>query len=510
MSLLNTIHRVLQRNEEIFLSFDKIREKANHDNFSVELRKKKRFKYCSIKRGNLQEKCEEVPKEILYLIPKESESLDTKLRKYIDILKSYDSDLAIKTYCVSSCRKLFVSKSNSGVFIGLGLVEIALSNLASNDFELLNQSTWLLVNISAGKPEYSTIMMKKGVVEACLSLITRKLPEISDNCLRCLANMTVENTEVSEFLLKISFLEFIYNLLQSPNYSCNPWAYWTLAHISKYIKSTKDIQSLMDMFIQGLLTTTDITKPCLSGIFILTVNSLDKTNYLLKYNGIVNKIIELSYNSDPDISHRSIKILGNISGTTNENSQILLDADILDRIHAGIKTENHVIKKESYFILSNLLAGNSFQFNYIMSHSFLIKDALEGTINKSFDVRMEAWHAFWNISGNSNPLRFQVFEELPAYIKLSLTQNCDPKILVLVIQTFEKILSNSQEKIEYFKKILMDTGTVEELAKKKDHGNNQISDIVTEIIDTYYDFNELHGIPDDEKLLVPGLSYSFS
>ena len=90
----------------------------------------------------------------------------------------------------------------------------------------------------------------------------------------------------------------------------------------------------------------------------------------------------------------------------------------------------------------------------------------------------------------------------------SLNKETDPQILKLILKTYKNILNNSGIRIEYFKKLFEDSSCFDELAKKKNHGNTEVVELVTEIINTFYDFEELHGIKNNSENEVESFSFS--
>ena len=506
---LNTELRLNQRNAEFFLTFDAEREKQSREFFSVSLRKKNREKYYSKKRASFVDDNIPIPLLIKNQLPDENFSLEEKLKQYLHILSMHDNDLPIKIYCISACRKLFEKKKNSAIYTSLGFIDIIIGYLKLNEVQLSIQCTWLLLNISSGNNSVSNFMKEKHVIVILLWLIYQKIPQITENCLWCLANLTCENKEISQYILGLNFFDNFFLFLQDEKFKDNIHAYWLLAHICKYEENVQIITTIMHIFVNKIFfSNKDIINPCLSGIAIMTVNRAELVDLLLRFDNILSRIIELTYDNDCSISFKAMKIIGNISFTSEENTGKLLKYNILDSIGNNFNSNSNKVRKEAYYALSNLLISPKEQIIQILSNDKLWKNALEGIIDSYFDVRAEAWEVFNLISSETDPNTFKFVEELVIYMNTSLNKETDPQILKLILKTYKNILNNSGIRIEYFKKLFEDSSCFDELAKKKNHGNTEVVELVTEIINTFYDFEELHGIKNNSENEVESFSFS--
>ena len=498
-NILLTDNRISQRNTEFFTSFDAAKEKSSRELYSIELRKKSRIHSYSKKRAMSATDEISVPPELIHRLPDSSRSLEQKLQDFLCLISENQGNLPVIEYCLFACNRLFKSKSNSTLYIELGLVDLALDLIKLEVEAVSTQCTWLLVNATAGNSECCQRLMDKQVIETCVWLITKNIEKISENCLWCLANITAGNEKASRYLLDYGFLATVFDLFEKGIYVDNRWVAWILAHISKYESDINRSRYLLNYFVNYIKSSNEISAACLMGIYSATAFSPEKIKLLMEeYRHVIPIIIELAYDIDKSISFRAMKIISSISTTDDENTQQLLDNNILPCLHKNLKSTNPLVRKDAYFTLSNILAGTESQLLAVIDCQCLLSDALEGLSDSSFDIRVEAWECFSILSKKINgPEQFH--EELIIHMNSVIPKETDPKILKLIINTFESLLANANERITSMKSLLNDSGCFEEISRKKFHGNPEISDLVLAVIDKYYDYNELHGIPDSPK-----------
>lgn len=487
-----TNERLSQRNLAFLVNFDEKTEKVSRDYFSVELRKKARFEGYEKKRANgLADFCE-VPSEILNELPGEMCGLGDKVRSYIRILERYKDDISVKVYCVNALHKLCKGAKEAGILIGFNIVDLVLECISIGNLALSLQCTTLLINLASGNHKSCEVLMDKKVMETCLGLIRLNHKVISENCLWCLANLTSGNEQTSKYLLGLNFYQEIFQLLNAKIHENITWGVWILTHIGKYETNQKNLKFLMSYFVSLLGENNEKNVACLAGILN---GNMDLSEMVRENEGAVKKIIQLANGTSRETVIRAVKVLGNIAYTSDENTQILLDNGVLNCANLQIKSFDSEIKKEAYFMLSNVLAGTYQQFRLVLAHGQLMQNALEGLIDASFQVRLEAWHCFSIVSKHTN--EENIINELLIYMSKIVSKESDPSILKPILASFENILEKTQDLLKT-KKFIEETNCLDEIGRKKTHGNSEISTLVEEIINKYYNFEELHGINTDE------------
>ena len=73
--------------------------------------------------------------------------------------------------------------------------------------------------------------------------------------------------------------------------------------------------------------------------------------------GVVNRLIQLLSHPMIAITIPCLRIIGNISTASDEQSMIPLQAGVLPKFETLINHEKHSIRKEVCWALSNILAG---------------------------------------------------------------------------------------------------------------------------------------------------------
>ena len=220
-------------------------------------------------------------------------------------------------------------------------------------------------------------------------------------------------------------------------------------------------------------------------------SEIDYIDKLFSIPGLFTKTIEYLNSPDFGTSFPCFRILGVISGSTTSHTQMLIDYNLLPVIQSGMYSNHAEIRKESFFVLSNIAAGVPSQVKSIFDQEGLIKDALKGLTDCNLQIKKEAWHVLSNISEMRNKdltlrlLDFAVAVEIPK----SLAFETDPSILKLGLRFCSNLLIAGQ--IEYentVSQIFYASGCFEVISKKRDFKEPGIRKQAEEIIDNFYLF----------------------
>lgn len=90
-------------------------------------------------------------------------------------------------------------------------------------------------------------------------------------------------------------------------------------------------------------------------------------------SGAVPRLVELLKCNQIVIINPVLRILGNISHGEDQDTQVVLDAGVLDYLQ-GLMNHNHkIIRMETCWILSNVSAGTSTQIQRILEHKYIME-----------------------------------------------------------------------------------------------------------------------------------------
>ena len=146
----------------------------------------------------------------------------------------------------------------------------------------------------------------------------------------------------------------------------------------------------------------------------------------------------------PNIQVPILRTLGNIASCSEEQTQMLLNNNILQEIEQFLTCEKKVIKRETCWLLSNITAGNGIQVACVVNN-FSIIEKLFQCCNDSYEVKKEAFFSIRNAISKSESkelqqlLNFRVIELL-----LEMLKNPDIIFILESIKSLDVIMEKSQ------------------------------------------------------------------
>jgi importin subunit alpha-6/7 len=140
---------------------------------------------------------------------------------------------------------------------------------------------------------------------------------------------------------------------------------------------------------------------------VLSALSSMKDHDFRMFSDVIIQIFTHALESDVYFQYPACCIIKNLSSGTGEETQFLLDINVLEVLSRCIEHKSPVIVKEICWTIGNLLAGTEEQFRSILS-SGIMKQFVEKVDCEDYSVAAEA---AWVLEVfGTNSLKFKVFE----------------------------------------------------------------------------------------------------
>ena len=471
--------------------------KSSQESFAVELRKKHRNNAFQCKRAK------QVAPQPSHLSPNLLEELthisliskDTRdnISKLFALIQHPDATILTLTHCYYYCFKLVLSKSEADIFFELGYIDKLLEDLKIDDAELIKQLTNLLINIASASPSNCVQLKNKGLIEILIWLIDHFSGEIRGNCIWCIRNLMHDCKEISEYLLGISFHKKAFGMIED-SYENSKDLYVILSLLCKQIVDVTEIESVICLFYRKISAESEDASilSILSGLFTISIHDSNRIDVICRQPRLVSVLVEFSTSPDHEIALAAFKVLGNISSSTSLHTQMLLDNNILPSITMNLYSSFSDLRKETYFTLSNIVAGAANQIKAAFEHDGLIKKAVQGVLDTNLEVRIEAWYVFKNIVNFRNKdFAMKLFDFGIANV---ITKALDIEKNVNVLETALKFCQTILDAgdIEGFNTVsqfFYGSGCFERISKLSNYENYAIANLAEEIIMIYYSFS---------------------
>ncbi|XP_038631397.1 importin subunit alpha-4-like isoform X2 [Scyliorhinus canicula] len=195
----------------------------------------------------------------------------------------------------------------------------------------------------------------------------------------------------------------------------------------------------------------------------------------------------------------ALRAVGNIVTGTDEQTQIILNCDVLSHFPNLLSHPKEKINKEAVWFLSNVTAGNQQQVQSVIDAG-LIPMIVHHLTKGDFGTQKEAAWAISNltISGRKEQVEYLVQQDaIPPFCKLLGVK--DPQVIQVVLDGLNNILKVAGSDTNTLVEMIEECGGLEKIEALQQHENEDIYKLAYEIIDHYFCGEEI----DEDPCLVP-------
>ena len=245
-------------------------------------------------------------------------------------------------------------------------IEFLLSYIPNDNKEIVHQSVWGLSNIAGESPYYRDLIISYGVLEKIIFFFQDENDLlILKTLVWFICNISRGHPFVNYQLIKPSII-YLQHLLQF----CGEFDIlldflWSLSYITEInsdaihdIISSNIIPILANSYLNIILSNHQLLSPFLRILANMVAGDEFSTWFVINL-GILNNLVELFDNSNANIRKEVAFLFSNIAAGTCEQISSLLSLDLFfEKIKKILMVDEHKVKKECIWILSNLLSSN--------------------------------------------------------------------------------------------------------------------------------------------------------
>ncbi|CAI2363090.1 unnamed protein product [Moneuplotes crassus] len=401
---------------------------------------------------------------------------------------------------------------------------IGRSDIPRIQFEVL----WCLTNIASGKAEHVQALIDKGTIPIFISLLgtthrnedgteTYHNPyqqNIVEQSIWALGNIAGEDTYYKAMILKEGALKPLANILQNaePNSMLARNCMWCITNLlrGKPLPSFEELIYIIPI-IKECLKMNDRKEIVIDGMWAISYISDAGEQAVIRMIecGILNPLMAHLQHSNNNIIMPCVRALGNFVTGEDTETQTVIDAGVLPYLHALLSHQDNAIVKETCWTLSNICAGTINQIS-VLIETGIIDKMIELTSTDVYEIQREAG---WSIS-NATALRdTDIVAEIVKRKGIEamshvLTTKVDIKTAVVLLEGIRNCLEVGQQSFineqgdNEFALIVEQCGGLDTIEQMQEHENQQIYEIAVEIIESYFQVEEvdLDGDADDMLL----------
>ena len=174
--------------------------------------------------------------------------------------------------------------------------------------------------------------------------------------------------------------------------------------------------------------------------------------------------------------------------------QAVVDCLVLDRIPKLLANPKRNIRKDAYWLLSNIAAGTRKQIHVLVSKPQIVVQIVTAMKNSEWEVRKEAIWVAYNITTGGNDHHVQALVHFGAIEALcSMLHVPDTKVLILVLDTLENILKVGERQGKAFDCLVDEADGIDKLEDLQKHESDAIFQKAVAIIEKYFQGEEVEN-----------------
>ncbi len=208
-------------------------------------------------------------------------------------------------------------------------------------------------------------------------------------------------------------------------------------------------------------------------------------------SGVAPKLVQLLGNDDVKNKCKVpvVRTLGNFVAGSEDQTQVAIDAGILNHLARLLGSSSKMIRKEASWLTSNMAAGSRAQISMLMKKTKIISKIIKIAQNDLWEVRKEALWAVAHIctSGSDSHIMSLVdVGGLQPLISVLRLQNIDSALLLVILEALGRILEvGTKFPHQNYVQLIDEYDGIECLEDLQTHPNDNVYQKVIELIENY-------------------------
>ncbi|XP_039600827.1 importin subunit alpha-4 isoform X3 [Polypterus senegalus] len=330
-------------------------------------------------------------------------------------------------------------------------------------------------------------LIKSGILPILVKCLERDdNPSLQFEAAWALTNIASGTSAQTQAVVKSNAVPLFLRLLHSPHQNVCEQAVWALGNIIGDGPQCRDY-----------VISLGVVKPLL-----LFISPSIPITFLRNVTWV---IVNLCRNKDPPPPMETVqetaalRAVGNIVTGTDEQTQVVLNCDVLSHFPNLLTHPKEKINKEAVWFLSNITAGNQQQVQAVIDAG-LIPMIIHQLAKGDFGTQKEAAWAISNltISGRKDQVEYLVQQNvIPPFCNLLAVK--DSQVVQVVLDGLKNILIMAGDEASTIAEIIEECGGLEKIENLQQHENEDIYKLAFEIIDQYFSGDDI----DEDPSLIP-------
>lgn len=361
----------------------------------------------------------------------------------------------------------------------LGFVEVLGQYLNPGEKqEVVRECSKLVCNLASTAHEYTNRILKNGILDLVIPLISKDSTEISENCIWCISNIIGDCEEYWSFVIDKGIISIVSNFTKS----LNRVPYALSISLSKLIKNICIYpHNLCDE--DYIIILNCICTLLKQGSLIDLIKAF---GYLFKVDSVMGYFFDLKLQAhlmaclklDVEAKRAGLRALGHVMASSDNYVKIIFDEGVLDAYLDAIGTQDRLCIKYSMWGLSGL--SDSY-ISRLISHEVFL-NCIYFLLSCYEEVREEASYVLLNVSTQEDWKIPSKIKEIIAFQVVGQAVNFpEPKYLINMLKSIEGLLRDTE-----FCQFFEESGSPGALKRLEYHADKAIREYTEYILDAYY------------------------
>jgi importin subunit alpha-6/7 len=401
-----------------------------------------------------------------------------------------------------------------GKFLAHGLLPLLHGIIrVETDANILYETIWILINITSSKTSsHVESVACSGVVPDIANLLVHDNPGVREQSIWFIANVAGESIQYRDALLEIPAVinGLLYNLEHPANISllCNcAWAISNMfralqeKHGDTVIRFIPDMISTLTIGIRGRVKTKELVD-LMTALLYIVENGSEATALVLEA-GVTPLLVTViqHYSNFPEAAlllPPTIRILGNFAAGTDQQTEAVVQSGFLKHAPSLLDpSHKRLVHRAALFALSNIAAGTHDQISAMTNQRDLTESIVWLADHGPYEVKKEA---IWTLTNVITKGKLKHATDTVAYGSISslcdfLTKPVDTKLVLVVLESIEKLLMYNRSTELGFKELLEFCDGVQAIEDLQAIRNDAIYSKANYIITEFFD-----GVEDEDEL----------
>jgi len=373
---------------------------------------------------------------------------------------------------VHAIRSMLSSANNPPVqkVILAGAVDPLVQVLLKSDTDcIVFETAWALTNIASS--QWTSVVVNAGIVPAIVPLLLSGNGDIRDQAAWCLGNIAGDCPAYRDMVIESNaIIPLLRNVEQPHSKELLGNVTWTLSNLCRGTPkppqaAVKEMLPAFKYILNG--APEDVFIDALWALSYCSDGPDDRIADVMELDIHKQLVDILNSGAKSKILIPALRTVGNFVTGTTEQTQMVVDAGILEVCGKLLYHPRQCIRKETCWLVSNVAAGTTAQINKVIHKRSVLQNIVESSKSAEWLVRKEAIFAIANIVSGGTPdqARFMVDRGVIEAFCGILHMSGDTLITITAMEAIECLL-----------KLDVQMGTSDNILLLEEHGGLSLLD----------------------------------